>query len=163
VTDLARQLFGDDVPEKRPAIIVDLDETLCLHFDVPVRAGVELLQQVDREKLTVVYVTARTEVSRRGTERFLEEHRLPGWRNLLLSPSVMGSTEHKRRTHEQFAREYRVLASIGDSFEERDAASAAGISFFQVDSAYPERAWAELRAILAAAGLLRSPPTAEGQ
>jgi phosphoglycolate phosphatase-like HAD superfamily hydrolase len=151
MSDLARQLFGDDVPAKACAIIVDLDETICTQFDQPIVIGVQLLQRLDRQKLAVHYVTARTDVSRRGTEQFLEEHRLPGWRNVHYSPTIIGSCEHKRRKHAELAREFQVLASIGDSFEEEEASAACGITFVLVDTDRHELAWLRLEELLRAA------------
>src|ERR1041385_5004934 len=112
MSDLARKLFGDDVPAKRLALIVDLDETLCTLFDCPIAEGVELLRRLDRTRVEVHYVTARPEVSRKLTEQFLGDPRLPGWRNLHLSPTIIGSREHKLKVHLRLAREYQVVASI---------------------------------------------------
>lgn len=154
MSDLARQLFGDDVPAKRFAVIVDLDETLCEQFDVPIRAGVELLRRLDRARVEVHYVTARTDASRRGTERFFAEHRLPFDRNVHYSPSVIRSLDHKFALHSRLAREYHVLASIGDSFEERLASEAAGIRFVLVDTSSATVAWSELERLLAEHGVL---------
>jgi phosphoglycolate phosphatase-like HAD superfamily hydrolase len=148
MTDLARQLFGDDVPAKRRAVIVDLDETVCEQFDVPIRAGVELLRRLDRAAVEVHYVTARTEVSRTGTERFFAEYLLPFGRNVHYSPTVIGSRDHKLALHLRLAREYHVLASIGDSFEEAEASAAAGIPFVRVDTANAALAWVELEQLL---------------
>src|ERR1017187_9867315 len=55
--------------EKQLAIIVDLDETLCAQFDVPVQAGVGVLRRVDQIKLQVHYVTARTTACREAVAR----------------------------------------------------------------------------------------------
>lgn len=148
MSDLARQLFGDDVPAKRLALIVDLDETLCEQFDVPIRAGVELLRRIARTRVEVHYVTARTEVSRRGTERFFADARLPFDRNVHYSPTVIGSRDHKLAMHLRLAREYQVIASIGDSFEEAEASAAAGIPFVSVDTMNAALAWAELERLL---------------
>lgn len=32
MSELARQLFGDDLPPKRLALVVDLDDTVCTGF-----------------------------------------------------------------------------------------------------------------------------------
>lgn len=163
MSDLARQLFGDDAPAKRLAVIVDLDETLCTGFDCPVRAGVELLARVDRARLTVHYVTARTAVSRDGTEKFIEDHRLPGWRNVHYCPNWQGSPEHKKQVHLRLAKEFRVLASIGDyDGEEGEAARAAGVPFVLVDPARPSAGWATLEALLTAAGVVSPPRRDDG-
>ncbi len=47
-----------------------------------------------------------------------------------------------------------MLASIGDADEEAEASAAAGIPFVLVDVNRPEQAWAELEALLEAAGVL---------
>jgi predicted secreted acid phosphatase len=133
-------------PEKPLAIIVDLDETLCTQFDVPVDTGVELLRRVDQHTLQVHNVTARTEVCREATERFIGEHRLPGSRNVHYCPIDVRSLEHKRERHELLSQEFRVIASIGDSFEEEQAAEAMGISFVKVDACNPADAWIVLAA-----------------
>jgi hypothetical protein len=155
MSDLARKLFGDDVPAKQLAVIVDLDETLCTGFDCPVPAGVDLLTRVDRARLVVHYVTARTTVSREGTEKFIEDHRLPGWRNLHYCPKWQGSPEHKKQVHLRLAKEFHVLASIGDyEGEEGVAARAAGIPFILVNPARPNEGWEKLASLLAAASVL---------
>ncbi len=141
-------------PARPFAIIVDLDETLCSLFDVPIRSGVELLRRVDRLKLQIHYVTARTEKSRRGTERFIEAHDLPGGDTVHYSPTIVSSRQHKLECHLRLARECRVLASIGDSFEEAEASEAAGVPFVLVDVNRPESAWVELAALLEAAGVM---------
>ena len=94
MSDLARDLFDDGLPAKPLALLVDLDDTLCSGFACPIRAAVEVLLRLDRRKVEVHYVTARTDLSRAGTERFLEEYRLPGWRNLHFCPNWIGSRRH---------------------------------------------------------------------
>jgi acid phosphatase class B len=133
---------------KPPAVIVDLDETLCTQFDVPVPAGVALLAALPRT-LTVHYVTARPEASRRGTEAFLLEYRLPGFRNLHFCPQWQSSREHKREANARLVKEFAVLASIGDADEDRQAAEAVGVRFVRVSTDDPAPAWAELAALLA--------------
>lgn len=161
MSDLARSVFGDDVPAKAPAVIVDLDDTLCTGFDCPIRVAVAVLARVDRQKLTVHYVTARTDVSRAGTDRFIQEHRLPGWRNVHYCPKWQGSKSHKAQVHAQLAREYRVLASIGDLPEEEgEAAKLAGVPFVLVDRENPAPAWAELERLLEAASVFTRQDTA---
>jgi hypothetical protein len=130
--------------EKQLAIIVDLDETLCAQFDVPVQAGVGVLRRVDRIKLQVHYVTARTTACREATERFIAAHRLPGGQNVHFCPTWISSLEHKRRQHELLSREFKVIASIGDSSEEEQAAAAMGILFVKVDACKPADGWATL-------------------
>ena len=135
----------NELSEKRSgqalAIIVDLDETLCTCFDVPVMAGVRVLRQIDEGKLQVHYVTARTTVCRLATEKFMEENRLPGAHNVHYCPAKTRSCDHKHNLHRSLGREFRVIASIGDSVEEEQAAKAAGIPFVIVDSSRPTEAW----------------------
>jgi hypothetical protein len=128
---------------KRLAIIVDLDETLCC-LDVPVEAGVAVLLRIDRTRLEVHYVTSRTVISRDITERFLRTHQLPGTQNVHYCPSEITSLEHKRAQHESLSLRFDVIASIGDSFEEEEAARSAGIPFIIVDPCNPAPAWAIL-------------------
>ena len=73
--------------------------------------------------MKVHYVTARTEVSREGTDRFIMDHKLPGWQNLHFCPHWQGSKRHKTEAHARLAREHRVIASIGDTHEEEGEAA----------------------------------------
>jgi hypothetical protein len=152
MSDLARQLFGDDVPVKRLALIVDLDDTVCTGFACPLRAALDVLLRVHRQKVEVHYVTARTEVSREGTDAFIAEYKLPGYRNVHYCPKWLGSKRHKVEIHARLAREYQVLASIGDLDEEEGAAArAAGVPFVLVDRDNPVPAWVAVAALLEAA------------
>jgi hypothetical protein len=63
-----------ECPERRLAVIVDLDETLCCQLDVPVEPGVAVLHRINEARLQVHYVTSRTIVSRNVTEKFLRRH-----------------------------------------------------------------------------------------
>lgn len=135
------------------AVIVDLDETLCASFHHPVRAGVDVLRRLDAARVHVFYVTARTNASQRGTERFLQEHRLLHPANVVYSPVITSSRDHKLKWHLDLAGRFRVLASIGDAEEEAEASAAAGIPFVLVDVNRPELAWTEFEALLAAAGV----------
>jgi phosphoglycolate phosphatase-like HAD superfamily hydrolase len=145
--DLARQVFGDDVPAKRLALIVDLDDTVCTGFACPLRAAVEVLLRVHRQRVEVHYVTARTDVSRDGTDAFIAEHKLPGYRNVHYCPKWHGTKRHKAELHAKLAREYRVIASVGDTDqEEGEAARGAGVPFVLVDRNDPAPAWAAVAA-----------------
>jgi hypothetical protein len=135
-----------DHPRTR-AIICDIDDTICSGFDVPFRIAVEVLCGIDRA-IEVHYVTARPEAARAGTERFLQEHRLPGWRNLHFCPSWQSSRLHKSETIARLARLFQVLASIGDHDEEEQASRAAGVSFVRVTDETVEQAWRELARLL---------------
>src|SRR5262249_5036622 len=151
MSDLARQLFGDDVPAKRLALIVDLDDTVCTGFSCPLRAALDVLLRVHRQKVEVHYVTARTEVSRKGTDEFIAEHKLPGYRNVHYCPRSQSSKRHKGEVHVRLAREYQVIASIGDLDEEEGAASrAAGVAFVLVDRDNPAVAWAAVAVLIEA-------------
>lgn len=158
MNDLARSVFGDDVPAKQLAVIVDLDDTVCTGFDCPIRVAVEILVRIDRQRVAVHYVTARTVVSRDGTDRFIMEHRLPGWRNVHYCPKWDGTKAHKLRVHAKLAREYRVIASIGDTLDEEGAAAdAAGVPFVLVSRDNPTPAWVVLDGMLAEAGAFSAP------
>jgi predicted secreted acid phosphatase len=149
--NLARQLFGADVPAKRLALIVDLDDTVCTGFACPLRAALDVLSRVHRQKVEVHYVTARTELSRKGTDEFIAEHKLPGYRNVHYCPKWQGTKRHKTEVHARLAREYQVIASIGDLDEEEgEAARAASVTFVLVDRDNPAPAWAAVAALIEA-------------
>lgn len=151
MSDLARQLFGDDAPAKRLALIVDLDDTVCTGFACPLRSALDVLLRVHRQKVEVHYVTARTELSRKGTDEFIAEHRLPGYRNVHYCPKWQSTKRHKAEAHAKLAREYQVIASIGDLDEEEGAAArSAGVTFVLVDRDNPGIAWAAVAALIEA-------------
>jgi predicted secreted acid phosphatase len=153
MSDLARQLFGEDLPAKRLALVVDLDETVCTGFACPIAKAVEVLVRVDRQKVEVHYVTARTEVSREGTDRFIMDHKLPGYRNVHYCPKWHTTKRHKAEIHARLAREYRVIASIGDCDEEEGEASrGAGVTFVLVDTNNPVAAWFAVAELIEAEG-----------
>ena len=137
------------------AIIVDIDETICTQFDVPIKAALEVLQRIDERKVHVHYVTARPQVCGTATASFITVNRLPGVLNVRLCPSLLDSLEHKRREHELLKREFEVIASIGDSAEEEEASAAAGIPFVAVDLYDPGPAWAMLTEQILAVGGFR--------
>jgi ribonucleotide monophosphatase NagD (HAD superfamily) len=150
MSDLVRQLFNEELPPKPLALIVDLDETICTDFSVPILAAVEVLNRINRQKVIVHYVTARTNVSRDGTDRFIMEHKLPGWRNVHFCPEWLGSIRHKTEAHARLAREHQVIASIGDTHEEEGtAAKLAGITFILVERGNPGPAWIVLAELIA--------------
>jgi acid phosphatase class B len=140
-----------DRPKTR-AIICDIDDTICTMFDVPFQIACEVLRQLDRA-IEVHYVTARPEASRDGTVNFLMEHRLPGWRNLYFCPNWQSSRLHKTEVMQRIARQYQVLASIGDHDEDEAASRAAGVPFVRITDASVEQAWQQVvRLVGAAAG-----------
>lgn len=160
MSDLARQLFGADVPTRRLALIVDLDDTVCTGFACPLRAALDVLLRVHRQKVEVHYVTARTELSRKGTDEFIAEHRLPGYRNVHYCPKWLGTKRHKTEVHAKLAREYQVIASIGDLAEEEgEAARLAGVTFVLVDRDNPGVAWAAVAGLIEAARGFRAEET----
>lgn len=128
---------------KTKAIICDIDDTLCFQFDRPIVAACRFLAQLDRT-IEVHYVTARPEASRRGTEDFLSEHRLPGWRNLHFCPNWQSSRQHKTEVIGRLARQYDVIVSIGDHDEDELASQAAGILFVRVSEDNTEEVWEEV-------------------
>jgi len=73
---------------------------------------------------------------------------------LLRTPTAesLGSLEHKRRLHGALTRECEVIASIGDSFDEEQAAAEFGIHFVAVDPCEPTGAWAALAERIAELG-----------
>jgi hypothetical protein len=137
------------------AIICDLDDTLCTCFDVPLAHGCRFLAALDRS-VEVHYVTARPEASRAGTEKFLADHRLPGWRNVHYCPSWQSARQHKHEVIARLARMYAVLVSIGDHDDEADASAAVGVPFVRVADDNHEQAWHQV-ALLVATGPLASP------
>ena len=128
---------------KRRAVVCDIDDTICTAFDCPLAAAVKTLTALDRA-IEVHYVTARPEASRLGTEQFLANHRLPGWRNLHFCPSWQSSRQHKAEVIARLAREFNVLVSVGDHEEEEAASRAASIPFVRVTDDNAEEAWAEV-------------------
>jgi hypothetical protein len=136
-------LFGIPRPPRPRAIVCDLDDTLCTEFDCPVLVACRVLAQVDRS-IEVHYVTARPEQARAGTERFLCDQRLPGWRNLHFCPPWRSTREHKTEVMKRLAREYAVLVSVGDADEDEQASRAAGIPFVGVTEENLDRACQEV-------------------
>jgi hypothetical protein len=132
------------------AIICDIDETLCTCFDVPLAAGCRFLTALDRS-IEVHYVTARPEASRDGTERFLADNRLPGWRNVHYCPGWHSSRQHKAEVIARLARQYQVLVSVGDHEEEESASVAVGVPFVRITEDNHETAWAEVARLVALA------------
>jgi predicted secreted acid phosphatase len=151
MSDLARQLFGEDAPAKRLVLIVDLDDTVCTGFACPLRSALDVLLRVHRQKVEVHYVTARTELSRKGTDEFIAEHKLPGYRNVHYCPKWQSTKRHKAEIHARLAREYQVIASIGDLDEEEGEASRlAGVTFVLVDRDHPSVAWTAVAVLIEA-------------
>jgi len=137
------------------AIIVDIDETICTQFDVPIEVAVEVLQRIDERKLHVHYVTARPEVCGTATANFITADRLPGALNVWMCPDVLDSLAHKRKQHDLLKEKFEVIASIGDSAEEEEASAAAGIPFVAVDLYDPRPAWTTLAARIVEVGGFR--------
>ena len=135
---------------KRRAIVCDIDDTICTAFDCPLAAAIKTLAALNRT-VEVHYVTARPEASRKGTEQFLADHRLPGWRNLHFCPSWQSSRQHKAEAIARLAREFNVLVSVGDHDEEEAASRAAGVPFVRVTDDNTEEAWAAVARLVAGA------------
>src|SRR5262249_23751125 len=126
------------------------DDTICVQFDQPILIACRTLVALDRG-VEVHYVTARPEASRQGTEAFLVEHRLPGWRNLHFCPSWKSTRIHKTEVMQRLAREFAVLVSVGDHEEDELASLAAGLTFVRIRDDNHEHAWAEVARLTALA------------
>jgi phosphoglycolate phosphatase-like HAD superfamily hydrolase len=148
--------MSDNLPEwlrPRPrtrAIICDVDDTICTAFACPIGAAIAVLAALDRS-VEVHYVTARPEASRQGTEQFLADHRLPGWRNLHFCPNWQSSRTHKADVIARLARQYQVIVSVGDHDEEEQASRAASVPFVRVTCENVEEAWGEVARLVGAA------------
>ena len=137
---------------KSKAIICDIDDTICVQFDQPIAVACRILAALDRA-IHVHYVTARPEQSRPGTESFLAEHRLPGWRNLHFCPTWKSTRVHKMEVIARLAKEHAVVLSVGDSEEEEVASLAAAIPLVRIRDGNHEQAWEEVAQLLAAASV----------
>lgn len=129
---------------RQKAVVVDIDETICTQFDCPVSVACDTLRAIDRS-VAVHYVTARPEASRRGTDQFLSDHRLPGWKNVHYCPNWKSSLRHKTEILQALAKEYTLLVSIGDADEDAAASVAAGVVFLRVTDDAASAVWAEFR------------------
>jgi hypothetical protein len=129
------------------AIICDIDETLCTEFDRPIVAACQVMVRLHRA-IEVHYVTARPDGARKGTEEFLCDHRLSGWRNLHFCPNWQSTREHKTAVMCRLAKEYNVIVSIGDADEDEQASLAAGVPFVRVTDMNTEDAWKEIAALI---------------
>jgi hypothetical protein len=142
---------------RTPAIICDIDDTLCTLFDQPILTACRWLAQLDRS-IEVHYVTARPEASRKGTEKFLADQRLPGWRNIHFCPDWQSSRTHKTEVMARLARQYAVVVSIGDHDEDEQASRAAGIPFVRVNDDNVDQAWLEVARLVTASGVIPGSP-----
>jgi hypothetical protein len=143
-------------PKKR-AIICDIDDTVCTQFDCPIPLAVQFLLALDRS-IEVHYVTARPEASRAGTEQFLADHRLPGWRKVHYCPSWQSSSRHKADVIARLAKEFNVLVSVGDHYEEEQASRDAGVPFVRIPEGDPAAAWIEVAKRIVGSGAMLSGP-----
>lgn len=66
---------------------------------------------------------------------------------------------NKLKRHELLSRDFNVIASIGDSFEEEQAAAASGIPFVHVDPCKPADGWAILDGRITELGCIKSGET----
>src|SRR5262249_3006447 len=140
-------LFNEPPRKKTRAVICDIDDILCTEFDKPIGVACRFLAQLDRS-VEVHYVTARPEASRAGTEQFLEDHRLPGRRNLYFCPRWKSSREHKTEVMQRLAKEYEVIVSIGDADEDEQASRSAGLCFVQVRDDNVDQAWQTIAGLI---------------
>jgi predicted secreted acid phosphatase len=141
------------VRPRAQAIICDIDDTICVQFDQPIVAAIQFLAALDRA-IEVHYVTARPEASRKGTEEFLCDNRLPGWRNLHFCPTWQASREHKTAVMTKLAKQYHVIVSIGDHDEDEAASLAASVPFVRVRD-NRAHVWAEVARLVALALALK--------
>jgi hypothetical protein len=136
---------------KTRAIICDIDDTICTQFDCPIPAAIQFLLALDRS-IEVHYVTARPEASRPGTEQFLSDHRLPGWRKVYYCPNWQSSSRHKAEVIARLAKEFDVLVSVGDHDEEEQASLSARVRFVRIPEGDPTAAWIEVARLVGALG-----------
>jgi len=125
------------------ALICDIDETICTQFDQPIAAAIAVLRQLHRS-VEVHYVTARPEASRLHTMNFLGDHSLPGGDNLYFCPLSKSTRAHKIEVMTRLARQYAVIASIGDADEDEHASQTAGVVSVRVRDGAEAAAWAEV-------------------
>jgi len=129
------------------AIICDIDETLCTEFDRPILTACQMIARLHRA-IEVHYVTARPGGARKGTEEFLCDQRLPGWRNLYFCPNWQSTREHKTAVMGRLAKEYNVIVSIGDADEDEQASRAAGVLFVRITETNIEDAWKKIAVLV---------------
>lgn len=135
-------------PAKNKALIVDIDESICTEFSVPIVSACRTLCRFGKN-ISVHYVTARTEASRKGTEKFIRENGLPGGKNLHLCPDWKSSRAHKVETMRRLAKEFDVIASIGEAGEYEAASREAEIPFLPVEMENPDASWQKIEHFLA--------------
>src|SRR5262245_50262628 len=102
--------FLTDWLRNRPrnrGVICDIDDTLCVQFDQPILIACQTLAVLDRS-VQVHYVTARPEASRQGTEKFIVDQRLPGWKNLHFCPSFKSTRLHKAEVMARLVKEFTI-------------------------------------------------------
>jgi predicted secreted acid phosphatase len=139
------------VTTKKPlAIICDIDETLCAEFDRPLAHACSVIAKVNRA-VEVHYVTARPEASKKGTEGFLCDQRLPGWRNVHFCPSWRSTREHKTEVMCRLAQQYQIIVSIGDADEDEHASQAANVPFVRVTETNAVEGWDKIAWLIARA------------
>jgi len=136
-------MFPRSRRSRQRAIVCDIDDTICTEFDRPITIACEVLRRISHT-IQVHYVTSRPEESRAGTESFIDEYRLPGSRNVYFTPDYKSSLQHKTDVIRRIAKEYDLIASIGDADEDANAAKKAGVQFVRVRHEHAEAAWSEL-------------------
>jgi len=152
--ELAKWLAQRERPQ---ALILDIDETICTHFDQPISLACKILKALTHT-VKIYYVTARPETCKKATEHFLALHQLPGQGKVYYCPKWKSSTQHKLEVIGKLAKEYDVLLSIGDHEEEQKASIAADIPFAKIDLLHPERSWQDIQKRLLALDLLELHP-----
>ncbi|HAA54030.1 MAG TPA: hypothetical protein DCE42_04710 [Myxococcales bacterium] len=128
---------------KQPAIVCDIDETLCTQFDHPIVPAIRLLRQL-APPIILLYLTARPEGTKDATVSFLEAQHMPFVQHLYLCPHWQSTTQHKCAKMRSFAKEYNVLLSIGDAEEDQLASEAANIPFARISLEDPAGSWHQL-------------------
>ncbi|MEW6209766.1 MAG: hypothetical protein AB1631_15490, partial [Acidobacteriota bacterium] len=117
--------------KKTKAIVCDIDDTILKSFDQPIESACRILGALDRA-IEVHFVTSRPESSRANTEAFIEANRLPGIRNLHFCPNWKSSRDHKAHIISELAKEFDIVASIGDADEDEWASRQNGVVFIRV-------------------------------
>jgi acid phosphatase class B len=107
------------------------------HLDQPIVAARDFLNQFVREnpEFQIVYLSGRRKDTTMETEKWLSDHGFPKG-EVLLRPS--GNTKwFKQRELKRMKKNHPILAHIGDSDDDENAAIGAGVKAVRV----PENGW----------------------
>jgi acid phosphatase class B len=107
------------------------------HLDQPIAAARDFLNQFVREnpEFQIVYLSGRRKDTTVETEKWLSDHGFPNG-EVLLRPS--GNTKwFKQRELKRMKKNHPILAHIGDSDDDENAAIGAGVKSVRV----PENGW----------------------